>query len=172
MDGMSRSVQIDAWMHAATRSMGMGALCVLCTHCGIPAAPFPTWRPCTPGSDGALACAEVTLNNEMSKTYRITEASFVLDGALRYDKEARETVRNDVVPILAGPIAPGNHSLHSKIYLRSEQWVYGGVIFVSETDHAFTVKEGATTILQVVARELGNVHPQMSLSVGYVERVR
>jgi hypothetical protein len=128
------------------------------------------------------ARAEITFKNDLSSAFRVTGATFVLDGAVQYNKtdesENSALAAQKEIPVFSGSIPPGDHTL--QIVLRLRGHGYGvfsylrGYKFQVPSSHTFTVTEGKTLKLDVVAWEKGDVTTALEQrpSIRYVENLR
>jgi len=128
------------------------------------------------------ARAEITFKNDLSSAFRMTGATFVLDGAVQYNKtdesENSALAAQKEIPVFSGSIPPGDHTL--QIVLRLRGHGYGvfsylrGYKFQVPSSHTFTITEGKTLKLDVVAWEKGDVTTALEQrpSIRYVENLR
>jgi hypothetical protein len=128
------------------------------------------------------ARAEITFKNDLSSAFRVTGATFVLDGAVQYNKtdesENSALAAQKEIPVFSGSIPPGDHTL--QIVLRLRGHGYGvfsylrGYKFQVPSSHTFTITEGKTLKLDVVAWEKGDVTTALEQrpSIRYVENLR
>jgi len=128
------------------------------------------------------ARAEITFKNDLSSAFRVTGATFVLDGAVQYNKqddsENSALASQKEIPVFSGSIPPGDHTL--QIVLRLRGHGYGvfsylrGYKFQVPSSHTFTITEGKTLKLDVVAWEKGDVTTALEQrpSIRYVENLR
>lgn len=113
------------------------------------------------GTGGARA--EITFINDMSSAFRMTQALFVLDGAVQYNKQDESGVlaSQKEIPIFSGSIPPGDHTLQVLVKLRGHGYgVFSylqGYRFEIRSSHSFTVTEGKTIELKAIAFEKGDV---------------
>lgn len=113
------------------------------------------------GTGGARA--EITFINDMSSAFRMTQALFVLDGAVQYNKQDETGVLagQKEIPIFSGSIPPGDHTLQVLVKLRGHGYgVFSylqGYRFEIRSSHSFTVTEGKTIELKAIAFEKGDV---------------
>jgi hypothetical protein len=113
------------------------------------------------GTGGARA--EITFINDMSSAFRMTQALFVLDGAVQYNKqdETGLLAGQKEIPIFSGSIPPGDHTLQVLVKLRGHGYgVFSylqGYRFEIRSSHSFTVTEGKTIELKAIAFEKGDV---------------
>jgi hypothetical protein len=113
------------------------------------------------GTGGARA--EITFINDMSSAFRMTQALFVLDGAVQYNKQDESDVlaSQKEIPIFSGSIPPGDHTLQVLVKLRGHGYgVFSylqGYRFEIRSSHSFTVTEGKTIELKAIAFEKGDV---------------
>jgi hypothetical protein len=109
------------------------------------------------------ARAEIKFVNDMSSAFRLTRALVVLDGAVQYNKQddSGALAEQKEIPIFSGSITPGDHTLQVLVKLRGHGYgVFSylrGYQFEVKSDHSFTVTEGKTIELKVVAYEKGGV---------------
>ncbi len=113
------------------------------------------------GTGGARA--EITFINDMSSAFRMTQALFVLDGAVQYNKQDETGVLagQKEIPIFSGSIPPGDHTLQVLVKLRGHGYgVFSylqGYRFEIRSSHSFTVTEGKTIELKAISFEKGDV---------------
>lgn len=113
------------------------------------------------GTGGARA--EITFINDMSSAFRMTQALFVLDGAVQYNKQDETGVLagQKEIPIFSGSIPPGDHTLQVLVKLRGHGYgVFSylqGYRFEIRSSHSFTITEGKTIELKAIAFEKGDV---------------
>jgi hypothetical protein len=129
---------------------------------------------------GGGSRAEITLSNELSGAFRVTRALVVLDGAVQYNKQDDDDALagQTEVPVFSGSIPPGDHTVQVLVKLRGHG--YGmfsylrGYDFELKSSHAFTVTEGKTVQLRIVAWEKGGVTTPLEQrpNLRYVEKVR
>jgi hypothetical protein len=111
------------------------------------------------------ARAEITFKNDLSGAFRLTGAVFVLDGAVQYnrqdDSEAGLLSNQKEIPIFSGSIPPGDHTLQVVLKLRGHGYGVFSYLrsyrFEVPWAHSFTVGEGKTLALDVIAFEKGDV---------------
>jgi hypothetical protein len=109
------------------------------------------------------ARAEITFVNDLSSAFRLTKALFVLDGAVQYNKEDETgaLAAQKSIPIFSGSVPPGDHTL--QVLLKLQGHGYGvfsylrGYKFEVKSANSFTVTEGKTIELKVIAWEKGGV---------------
>lgn len=151
-----------------------------------PATP-PTTAPAAAAAPGAAASAGAATTAPATSapaatTFRVTGATFVLDGAVQYNKtdesENSALAAQKEIPVFSGSIPPGDHTL--QIVLRLRGHGYGvfsylrGYKFQVPSSHTFTITEGKTLKLDVVAWEKGDVTTALEQrpSIRYVENLR
>jgi hypothetical protein len=111
------------------------------------------------------ARAEITFKNDMSGAFRLVGAIFVLDGAVQYnrqdDSEQGLLASQKEIPIFSGSIPPGDHTLQVVVRLRGHGYGVFSYLrsykFEVPWSHSFTVGEGKTLALDVIAFEKGDV---------------
>lgn len=128
------------------------------------------------------ARAEITFKNDLSSAFRVTGATFVLDGAVQYNKtdesENSALAAQKEIPVFSGSIPPGDHTLQVVLRLRGHGYgVFSylrGYKFQVPSSHTFTITEGKTLKLDVVAWEKGDVTTALEQrpSIRYVENLR
>lgn len=111
------------------------------------------------------ARAEISFRNDISNAFRLTGAVFVLDGVVQYNKqddsESGLLASQKVIPIFSGAIPPGDHTL--QVVLKLHGYGYGVFSYLRsykfdvKSSHAFTITEGKTIGLEVIAWEKGDV---------------
>lgn len=125
------------------------------------------------------ARAEISFSNEMSSAFKLVRALFVLDGAVQYNKKDESGALADQreIPIFTGSITPGDHTLQALVQLRGHGYgVFSylrGYRFEVKSSHSFTVTEGKTIRLDVVAWEKGGVTTPLEQrpAIRYVEKL-
>lgn len=125
------------------------------------------------------ARAEISFSNEMSSAFKLVRALFVLDGAVQYNKkdESGALAEQREIPIFTGSITPGDHTLQALVQLRGHGYgVFSylrGYRFEVKSSHSFTVTEGKTIRLDVVAWEKGGVTTPLEQrpAIRYVEKI-
>lgn len=128
------------------------------------------------------ARAEITFKNDLSSAFRVTGATFVLDGAVQYNKtdesENSALAAQKEIPVFSGSIPPGDHTLQVVLRLRGHGYgVFSylrGYKFQVPSSHTFTITEGKTLKLDVIAWEKGDVTTALEQrpSIRYVENLR
>jgi hypothetical protein len=126
------------------------------------------------------ARAEIKFMNDMSGAFKLTRALFVLDGAVQYNKQddSGALAEQKEIPIFSGSITPGDHTLQVLIKLRGHGYgVFSylrGYQFEVKSDNSFTVTEGKTIELKVIAFEKGGVTTPLEQrpAVRYDQKVR
>jgi hypothetical protein len=126
------------------------------------------------------ARAEITFKNDMSAAFRLTRALVVLDGAVQYNKQddTGQLAAQKEIPIFSGSIPPGDHTLQVLLQLRGHGYgVFSylrGYRFEVKSDHSFTITEGKTIDLEIVAFEKGGVTTPLEQrpAVRYVEKIK
>jgi hypothetical protein len=111
------------------------------------------------------ARAEISFRNDISNAFRLAGAVFVLDGVVQYNKqddsESGLLASQKEIPIFSGAIPPGDHTM--QVALKLHGYGYGvfsylrSYKFEVKSSHAFTITEGKTVSLEVVAWEKGDV---------------
>lgn len=112
--------------------------------------------------------AEIIFKNEMSGAYRLVGATFLLDGAVQYNRtdDTGALAEQKEIPIYTGSVPPGDHTIATKLtfqgngygvftYLKSYKWEVPG-------NHTFTSVEGKTMQITVTALEKGGVTTPLS----------
>jgi len=132
------------------------------------------------GAGGARA--EINFRNDLSSAFRLTGALFVLDGAVQYNKqdEADDSplANQKDIPIFIGSIPPGDHTVQIVIQLRGNGYgVFSylkGYKFKVPSSHSFTITEGKTLKLDVIAWEKGDVTTDLTdrPAIRFTENVR
>ncbi|MEI9939697.1 MAG: hypothetical protein WDO69_20955 [Pseudomonadota bacterium] len=132
------------------------------------------------GAGGARA--EITFRNDLSSAFRLTGALFVLDGAVQYNKqdEADDSplASQKDIPIFIGSIPPGDHTVQIVLQLRGNGYgVFSylkGYKFKVPSSHSFTITEGKTLKLDVIAWEKGDVTTDLTdrPAIRFTENVR
>jgi len=125
------------------------------------------------------ARSEIEFQNDMSDAFRLTKLLVVLDGAVLYNKvdESGALAEQEKIPIFSGSIPPGDHTVQVKVELRGHGYgVFSylrGYSFKVENSHSFTVTEGKTVGLNVIAYEKGGITTPLEQrpNVRFVETV-
>jgi hypothetical protein len=126
------------------------------------------------------ARAEIGFKNEMSEAFRVTRVLVVLDGAVQYNKQddTGALAEQAEIPIFSGSVPPGDHTVQVRVELRGHGYgVFSylrGYRFTINESHSFTVTEGKTIGLDVVAFEKGGVTTPIEQrpAIRYVEKLR
>jgi hypothetical protein len=112
------------------------------------------------GTGGAKA--SISFVNDMSSAFRLTQALFVLDGAVQYNKQDDTGIlaAQKDIPIFSGSIPPGDHTLQILVKFRGHgfsvfSYLEGYTFQIRET-HSFTVAEGKAVTLRAIAFEKGD----------------
>ena len=132
------------------------------------------------GAGGARA--EITFRNDLSSAFRLTGALFVLDGAVQYNKQDESDdsalANQKDIPIFIGSIPPGDHTVQIVLQLRGNGYgVFSylkGYKFKVPSSHSFTITEGKTLKLDVIAWEKGDVTTDLTVrpAIRFTETVR
>ena len=109
----------------------------------------------------AGAKAEIVFRNEMGGSFRLTKATFLLDGGPIFNKsdEGGNLAEREVIDLFDGPVMPGDHTLSVVLHFRGHG--YGifsylkGYRFKTRSSRTFTVGEGKAVRLEVIAFEKG-----------------
>lgn len=110
---------------------------------------------------GGGAKAEIVFVNHLSGAFKLSEAVFVLDGAVQYRKQDETGSLGDqeTIPIFSGSIPPGDHTLQVLLKIRGHGYgVFSylrGYHFDLRGTHSFTVTDGKVVDVRVVAWERG-----------------
>lgn len=109
------------------------------------------------------ARAEISFRNDLSNAFHLTGATFVLDGAVQYNKQddTGALAEQKQIPIFSGSIPPGDHTLQVVLKLRGHGYgVFSylrGYKFNVPATHSFTVTEGKAIKLEAIVWEKGDV---------------
>jgi hypothetical protein len=109
------------------------------------------------------ARAEISFKNDLTNAFHLTGATFVLDGAVQYNKQddTGALAEQKQIPIFSGSIPPGDHTLQVVLKLRGHGYgVFSylrGYKFNVPSTHSFTVTEGKAIKLEAVVWEKGDV---------------
>ncbi len=132
------------------------------------------------GAGGARA--EINFVNDLSSAFRLTGALFVLDGAVQYNKQDESDdsalASQKQIPIFIGSIPPGDHTVQIVLQLRGNGYgVFSylkGYKFKVPSSHSFTVSEGKTLKLDVIAWEKGDVTTDLTdrPAIRFTENIR
>lgn len=115
------------------------------------------------GSGGSGAYATIAFDNKMSGAFRLTRAVFVLDGAVQFNRadDSGALAEQKTIPIYRGSMPPGDHTLQVLLEFRGHGFgVFSylkGYRFEVRSSHSFTIPQGKSLALQVVAYEKGGV---------------
>jgi hypothetical protein len=115
------------------------------------------------GDSMAAARSEISIKDEMSSAFRLTRAVVVLDGSVLYhrDDETGALADQREIPLFAGSIAPGDHTVTVALTFRGNG--YGvftylrGYTFDVKSSHSFTAAAGKTIQVTASALERGTV---------------
>ncbi|HEX3776131.1 MAG TPA: hypothetical protein VHV51_16785 [Polyangiaceae bacterium] len=132
------------------------------------------------GAGGARA--EINFKNDLSSAFRLTGALFVLDGAVQYNKQDESDdsalSQQKEIPVFSGSIPPGDHTVQIVLQLRGNGYgVFSylkGYKFKVPSSHSFTITEGKTLRLDVIAWEKGDVTTNLEdrPAVRFIENIR
>ncbi|MEO7037074.1 MAG: hypothetical protein ABI548_24185 [Polyangiaceae bacterium] len=132
------------------------------------------------GAGGARA--EINFVNDLSSAFRLTGALFVLDGAVQYNKQDESDdsalASQKQIPIFIGSIPPGDHTVQIVVQLRGNGYgVFSylkGYKFKVPSSHSFTITEGKTLKLDVIAWEKGDVTTDLTdrPAIRFTENIR
>lgn len=109
------------------------------------------------------ARADIVFKNELSNAFHLTGATFVLDGAVQYNKQddTGTLAEQKEIPIFSGSVPPGDHTLQVVLKLRGHGYgVFSylrGYKFNVPATHSFTVTEGKAVRLEAIVWEKGDV---------------
>ncbi|MHC4224843.1 MAG: hypothetical protein ACYSUN_12695 [Planctomycetota bacterium] len=127
----------------------------------------------------AGARAQIQFRNEMGGSFRLTKATFLLDGGPVFNKsdEGGSLAERDVIDLFDGPVMPGDHTLSVVLHYRGHG--YGifsylkGYSFKVRSSRTFTVGEGKAVKLEIVGYEKGGVTTPLEErpAVRYVENI-
>ena len=127
----------------------------------------------------AGARAQIKFRNEMGGSFRLTKATFLLDGGPVFNKsdEGGSLAERDVIDLFDGPVMPGDHTLSVVLHYRGHG--YGifsylkGYSFKVRSSRTFTVGEGKAVKLEIVGYEKGGVTTPLEErpAVRYVENI-
>lgn len=112
---------------------------------------------------GSGARAEVLFRNEMSSAFVLTRATFVVDGAVQYNRtdDTGALAEQKEIPIFSGSVPSGDHTVQVVLTFRGNG--YGvftylrGYTFETKSAHSFTTVEGKTVSVIATALEKGGV---------------
>jgi hypothetical protein len=127
----------------------------------------------------AGAKASIAFRNEMGGSFRLTKATFLLDGGPVFNKsdEGGNLAERDVIDLFDGPVMPGDHTISVVLHYRGHG--YGifsylkGYSFKVRSSRTFTVGEGKAVKLEVVGFEQGGVTTPLEErpAVRYIENM-
>ena len=109
------------------------------------------------------ARAEIVFKNELSNAFRLTGATFVLDGAVQYNKQddTGALAEQKEIPIFSGSVPPGRSHAAGRAQAprpRLRRVLVPPRLQVRRAaSHSFTVTEGKTIQLEAIAWEKGDV---------------
>jgi hypothetical protein len=112
---------------------------------------------------GIGARASIVHQNKMGGSFRLIKLVYALDGAQIFSRSDDTGKLHDLkeIPVLSGPIAPGNHTLSVLMLYRGHGYgVFAylkGYKFTVRSSHTFTASEGKATQITVVGYERGGV---------------
>lgn len=116
----------------------------------------------------------LVFRNDMSRSFRLTRALFVLDGVVLLDEVATaETSLPSEIPLHQGTMRYGKHIIQVLLQLRDDEAGLREYKFEVKSTHEFTVVEGRSLRVEVVAWEKGdNQTPfQERPALRYIERI-
>ncbi len=132
------------------------------------------------GAGGARA--EINFRNDLSSAFRLTGALFVLDGAVQYNKQDESDdsalSQQKDIPVFTGSIPPGDHTVQIVLKLRGNGYgvfsYLNGYKFNVPSSHSFTITEGKTLKLDVIAWEKGDVTTDLTErpAIRFTENIR
>jgi len=107
--------------------------------------------------------ATIVYRNELSSTFRLVRATFLLDGGPIFNKtdDKGSLGEQDEIILFDGPVVPGEHTLSVVLQMRGHG--YGvfkyleGYEFTTKSSRTFTVTEGKWIKLEVLSYEKGTV---------------
>ncbi len=128
------------------------------------------------GAGGARA--EINFKNDLSGAFRLTGALFVLDGAVQYNKQDdtddSTLAQQKDIPVFTGSIPPGDHTVQIVLQLRGNGYgVFSylkGYKFKVPSSHSFTITEGKTLKLDVIAWRRVTSRPTSPIDPRFVSR--
>jgi hypothetical protein len=126
------------------------------------------------------ARAAIRFRNDLTTAFRIERVLFVLDGAVQFNKRysGSQLSEKRLIPIFTGSLPPGDHTVQVLLQLRGHGYgVFSyleGYRLTVKSAHSFTVTEGKTVDLTVVAWEKGGVTTPLVQrpTIRYVEKLR
>ncbi|MCU0661402.1 MAG: hypothetical protein MUC50_03645 [Myxococcota bacterium] len=123
--------------------------------------------------------ASIVFRNEMGGSFRLIKATFLLDGGPVFNKadETGSLSDREQIDLFDGPVMPGDHTVSVVLNFRGHG--YGifsylkGYSFKTRSSRTFTVNEGKSLRVEVVAYEKGGVTTPLDErpAVRYVENV-
>jgi hypothetical protein len=115
-------------------------------------------------SEGAAGSrAEVEFKDEMSSAYLLTQALFVIDSQVQYNKQDDSGALADQkdIPIYTGSVPPGDHTISVSLTFQGNGYgVFSylrGYKFTIKSSHSFTAVEGKVLTVTATAYEEGGV---------------
>jgi hypothetical protein len=145
-----------------------------CGPVWVPDAPIvaPVGRPIGDGPG-------VVFRNELSSSFVLVHALFVLDGVVLFNARGPDGKSlPSEIPIVTEALPPGDHVLQTLLQVRGQG--HGalsymcGYRFEMKSSHPFTVKEGQALRLDAIAWEKGDNRTPLELrpAIRYVEGVK
>lgn len=123
--------------------------------------------------------ATVVFRNEMGGSFRLVKATFLLDGGPVFNKadDTGSLSEREQIDLFDGPVMPGDHTISVVLNFRGHG--YGifsylkGYSFKTRSSRTFTVNEGKSARVEIVAYEKGGVTTPLEErpAVRYVENV-
>ncbi|MBV9946876.1 MAG: hypothetical protein JOZ69_08520 [Myxococcales bacterium] len=107
--------------------------------------------------------AEVEFRDEMSSAYLLTEALFVIDNQVQYNKQDESGALADQkeIPIYTGSVPPGDHTISVSLTFQGNGYgVFSylrGIKWKMKSTHSFTAVEGKILNITATAYEEGGV---------------
>jgi hypothetical protein len=115
------------------------------------------------GGGAAGSRAQVEFKNEMSSAFLLTQALFVIDGQVQYNRTDDSGALADQkdIPIYTGSVPPGDHTIQVGLTFQGNGYgVFSylrGYKFEVKSSHSFTAIEGKSLTVTATSYEKGGV---------------
>jgi hypothetical protein len=115
------------------------------------------------GGGAAGSRAQVEFKNEMSSAFLLTQALFVIDGQVQYNRSDDSGALADQkdIPIYTGSVPPGDHTIQVGLTFQGNGYgVFSylrGYKFEVKSSHSFTAIEGKSLTVTATSYEKGGV---------------
>ncbi len=111
--------------------------------------------------------AEIIFRDEMSSAFLLTQATFVMDNQVQYNKldDSGALADQKEIPIYTGSVPPGDHTIQVALAFQGNGYgVFSylrGYKFEVKSSHSFTAVEGKALSVVATAFEKGGVTTQL-----------